>query len=736
MPPVSHRLLFLAAVLSAAPREAVGQEPVPLPRIDGPIVIDGKVDEPIWETVPMLPTTVYSPTFESEPTERTEIRVAYDDHYIYVSGRLYDHDPSAVRANTLYRDQYSGDDVFAIVLDSYDDYESAVWFSVNPSGARSDRTVSNDAEFNAGFPMNADWNSFWDAAATQDDRGWFAEMRIPFSSLGFEDDHGHVVMGMILYRFIARKNERHVYPAIPPNWALGFAKPSQAQRIVLDGVYRSKPLYVAPYVLGGVNRDARLEANSNRYGFNQDMTREVGLDVKYNPTSNLTLDLTANTDFAQVEADDQQINLTRFSLFFPEKRQFFQERAAIFEFNTGGFSRLFHSRRIGLQNGQPIRILGGARLVGRIGGTDIGVLNMQTASAAGLPSENFGVARLRRQVFNPYSTIGAITTTRADQDGHYNVAVGADGVFRPFGDEYLSVKWTHTFDDRISGSFVDASRFLARWERRNDNGFSYAADYIRSGSAYNPGLGFDTRFNYTFGSNLLQYQWFTGASSPFRKVTLRNRASGYLRNTDHTVQTSTITPFLEFELKSGAQLQIQLDNRYESVRDTFALSGGPNILPGRYWFHEGQLRIMLSRGGIYRGDLTLTTGSFFDGWRTSVRATPTWSISRHLELGGEYFVNLVRFGDRNAELNAHLARVRIQIAADIHLSLNTFVQYNSTIDQVTANGRLRYHFREGQDLWIVYNEAVNTDRDVLTGPRLPFSNSRVFLIKYTHTFIR
>jgi hypothetical protein len=292
-------------------------EPLRLSRLTTPIEFDGRVDEPAWNAVAPLPLTMFTPTWGGKLTERSEIRVAYDDRYLYVGARLYDDEARKIRANTLYRDRYSGDDLVAIVLDTYNDRQTASWFTVNPAGNRIDRAVSNDGEFSNGDPMNDNWNTYWDVATTQSDSGWFAEMRIPFSSLGFQDVNGQVTMGLIVYRVIARKNERQLFPAIHPNWDLAFAKPSQAQRVVLDGVHSRRPVYLTPYGLGGVAWRAQLNDGGTRYVRPTDATYESGLDVRYSPTSNLALDLTANTDFAQVEADDQQVALDRFPLFYP-----------------------------------------------------------------------------------------------------------------------------------------------------------------------------------------------------------------------------------------------------------------------------------------------------------------------------------------------------------------------------------------------------------------------------------
>ena len=365
VPFVLAELLLAAGRLPGAQAAiAQPQDTLRIPRLSAPIVFDGMPNERAWDEISPLPLSVFSPVFRAAPTERTEIRVAYDDTYFYASGRMYDSDPKGIRVNTYYRDRYSGDDLLGVLLDTYADHQTASWFVMNPAGVRTDRALSNDAEFSQGEPMNPNWNTFWDAATARTADGWFAEMRIPFSSLGFQDAHGRVVMGIGVYRFIARKNERHAFPAIPPSYGpLAFAKPSRFTPMVLEGVHRRQPVYVTPYALGGASRAAALDAAGTGYRFADDVTHEGGLDLRLSPTSNLTLDLTANTDFAQVEADDQQINLTRFSLFFPEKRQFFQERGAIFDFSLGDFDRLFHSRRIGLVEEVPIRLLGGARLV-------------------------------------------------------------------------------------------------------------------------------------------------------------------------------------------------------------------------------------------------------------------------------------------------------------------------------------------------------------------------------------
>ena len=712
------------------------QPPVKLHRLAGPIQLDGLIDEPAWQAVEPLPLVMYQPTYQGAMTERTEIRVAYDDDYLYAAGHFYVRNPDDLRGNSFYRDRWSGDDTFGLVLDTFNDNESALWFYTTPLGTRFDAAVANDAEGSD----NYNWNTFWDVATTQTNEGWFAEMRIPFTSLGFQDDAGRTVFGLIAYRWLGASSARYIYPDIPPNWENGARKPSVAQDVILEGVYSRKPVYVTPYGLGGVRQVSALNPSETAYHFDDDFTREIGLDVKYNLTNNLTLDATVNTDFAQVEADDQQINLTRFSLFFPEKRQFFQERSGIFEFDTGANgSRLFHSRRIGLVDGQPIRILGGTRLVGRVGEWDVGLLDMQTAKQDGIPSENFGVLRLRRKVFNPFSTVGGLATSRIDADGGYNLAYGLDGIVRVIGDEYLTAKWAQTLDkdqlDAESFDFLDAGRFMLKWERRNIQGLSYELEITRSGADYDPALGFVRRRDVTFLSPDVNYQSFRGADSRFRRIWVGNWSNFYLRNEDGSVESAWLHPFYWFQTKGGATVLFSTAHAYEDVRNAFSFSDEVGVPVGSYWFHDLWLAANSPAGWFFRPDITFRTGSFYDGWKTTLNTGATWNLSRHLELGGAYELNLIRFSDRDQRLDTHLGQVRIQAALNTHLSATAFLQYNSIADVFSVNTRIRYHFGEGNDLWLVYNEGFNTERHQPFGPRLPVTDSRAILLKYTYTFI-
>ena len=737
-PPLSlFRLTLFAFLFGSGGLASAQQAPLVLPRFEGELVLDGLPIEPGWRAVAPLPAIQYEPFAGEPPTEPTEFRFAYDDEYLYASLAAYDRDRSGIRANTLYRDRLSGDDHFEFLLDTFNDNESAIVFTTTPAGIRRESAIINDASGGGladGGWLNVDYNTYWDVETQITDEGWFAEVRIPFSSLRFQDDDGRVVMGLIVQRKIARRAERLVFPTVQPdvNWA--FLKPSRAQKVVMEGVFAKTPLYVTPYALSGIGQQSRLSQAGSHFYLEEDVKREVGLDVKYSVTNNLTLDLTANTDFAQAEADDQQVNLTRFSLFYPDKRQFFQERAGLFEFRTGGDSRLFHSRRIGLTDaGQPVRILGGARLVGKVGEWDLGLLDLQTAESHALPSENFGVLRMRRKVLNAYSHAGGIVTSRVGNDGSYNLAYGLDGVLRIAGDDYLSLQWAYTADSDVTGlNALNGGLFRVAMERRRRAGFGYESSLLWSGPNYLPGIGFVQRRDFTLLDQRYGYTWMPGEESGLIWHTLQIRGAGFMRNGDGSIESAFIRPSWTFSTTTLASGQFDLEWQHEDLLRPFFLSPDAFVPAGTYGFIQAGAEYSMPRTNLFNAGIRVEGGSFFDGWQARLAFTPTWFVSQHLELGSTYELNRIRFPDRDQKFDAHVLRLRIGTALNTHLSTNAFVQFNSAADAVSANIRFRYNFREGNDLWIVVNEGLNTD--TYGTPTLPRIDNRTVLIKYTHTF--
>lgn len=721
---------------------------VDLPRLDGPITLDGMSDEPAWRGIEPLELTMYEPTFRGTTNRTIQVLVAYDDEAVYVAGRFFHQDPSEIRAFSLTRDRWSGDDGFGILLDTFNDNENAVRFVALPLGTRMDMSITGGGaggeggggSGGGGGPRNLSWNSFWDLETVFTDDGWFGEMRIPFSTLRFEQaEDGSVVMGMMAYAYEPGRASRWTFPAIPQDFP--YTQISTWQDVRFRDVEPRNPVYVSPYALTGTSRAARLNPSETGWEYATSDDLEVGGEVKLNPTPNLTLDLTVNTDFAAVEADQQQINLTRFSLFFDEKRPFFQERAGIFGFDTGAErGTLFYSRRIGLADGRPVPILGGARLVGRLGSWDLGAIAMQTAEDQGLPSENFGVLRVKRRVLNENSFVGAMSTSRVAVDGGYNVTYGLDGLIRGFGDEYFTLKWLQTLQggtDVLDGApgGLDAARVVFDWTRRRLGGLSYQHVVTWSGAGYDPAVGFELRSDFTRVQSDWNYQIFPGETSAFRRFWLGAQSKVWLRNRDDEVETGQFQPFIQVETKPGTTFKLAVNSQYEDVIDPFPLSDAVEVPPGSYQATEGILEFRAPRGWAVRPNTTLTGGQFFDGVRVGVNSDLSWSVDEHLELRGGWEWNRIRFDDRGQEFDSNLLTLTVRGAFDTKLSVDVFGQYNSLLDALTTNTRVRYNFAEGQDLWLVWNEGLNLEREVFGVPRLPLVEARTLTLKYTHTFI-
>lgn len=707
-----------------------------LPRVREPITIDGPSDESAWRLIPPFPVTMYSPTSGGNPTERTEIRVAYDDDWLYVAARLYDSEPAGILSNGLVRDGAGpNDDGFAILLDTFNDKENALGFYTTPAGIRFDFAVYNDAQTSGPPPYNETWNTFWDVAVVKNEQGWFAEMRIPFSSLRFQSASGRVVMGLTTWRYVARKNEVVTFPPIPAKWEWSVIKPSLAQDVVLEGIRARNPIYLAPYVLGGVGHSSVLDYARDAYVRENHPTKNVGLDLKYALTSSLTLDLTLKTDFAQVEADDEQINLTRFSLFFPEKRLFFQERSSIFDVKTGGNSLLFYSRRIGLADTIAVPIYGGLRLIGRLADWDLGFLEMQTERTSFLHSENFGVMRLKKRILNENSYVGAMLTSRTGAD--YNYAYGVDGVLRVEDDDYCTFSWSHTFHResiRERGfRLLSSGRVFAQWERRTNRGFGYMGSVTWSGPRYEPGAGFCDREDFLRVWDWVSYGWYPGEESPIENHRVVFGGWVFLRNSDRSVESLNVGPIWILNLRSGASAKIDVSWMREDLREDLEVSDEVKIPSGAYQFLSFRGEYHTPPGSRIRGSTVIEAGQFYDGSRFSLGVYPEWNVTSHLEVSPEYQINQVRLPERGDALDVHIARLRVRLFFNTELSASTFLQYNSLDHAVILNARLRYNPREGCDFYLVYNEQLNTAR-YRSHPILPVTNTRALLAKFSYTF--
>lgn len=727
-----------------------GKQELVISRLIKEIDFDGIPGEEAWVSIAPIDLIMHSPYFGSPPTEKSDVRVAYDDNYLYIGAWLNYDDPSMIRSASYKRDfvGQSGD-WLGIILDTYNDKENGVLFLTTPDGLRTDANIQRDAVINNSnkIPYNISWNTFWDARTKKSSDGWSVEIRIPLSSIRFQETDGFVRMGLIIQRWMPAKNEMNIFPAIPPNWGdQSTLKPSQAGEVILRDIKPQSPLYLTPYLLTGYRSSYALNSAGTAYLKSDDPTLEAGLDLKYGITTNMVMDLTVNTDFAQVEADDQQINLTRFSLYFPEKRLFFLERSSVFDFSLGGNNNMFYSRRIGLSpDGTPVRIYGGARFIGRLGRWDVGFLDMQTApyyreSPEGLreeilPSENFGVLRLRRQVINSNSNIGAMMTSRIGVDGSYNYVVGFDGVVRMFGEDYLDLRFAGSFDNEINASTLLApARFYSLWERRSSTGLGYAFGYSLVGTDYNPEMGFERLKNYRLFRFDLKYGWLPGAGSILYRHSPEFEIRYFTYADDGALMTFRTKGAWVFQTKNKWKGELSAEYGRENLRDTLSLvQDEVYVPPSQYDNIAYTIDITSPDSRSFYLNLLSESGPYFDGNRFSIRLQPTWNVSRQLEIGATYSYDYVNFSERGQLLSNHIVGLKALFMLDTRFSVNAFIQYNTSENIILTNLRLRYNPKEGNDIYLVINEGRNSD---LSGedPPLPVYNSRSILLKYTYTF--
>ncbi len=570
---------------SHSPVTAAFAEMPLLPRMENEILFDGFVDSLEWGSITTLPLVSHWPAFSTVPGTQTNFRVAYDEKFLYFSVVCYD-DPVNIQKPYFERDKMEMTmDVVSLILDTYNDNENALFFSVSPTGSRIDISVSNDAQGNG--PIDLSWNTYWEAKVTLNDEGWVTEARIPFSSLRFQNINDLTTMGLIAFRYRPFDKQLDVYPAIPPDWGFwSFIKPSQAQNVTFTGIQNKRPWFTSPYLLSSLGYHHNRLPGSQGFDKTSANKLDAGLDIQHAVSNNMNLDITVNTDFAQVEADDQVVNLSRFSLFFPEKRRFFLERSSIMEFSFENENRLFYSRRIGINENKLIPLWGGMRLVGRIKSFDIGAMTMQSREKFDFPSENYGVLRLRKRISENNSYIGGIITSRTDFAGNTNLTYGLDGIINLFKDDYLKVNlaqsWQSQYTDLGSKVPDNRNRIYIQWEDRKQVGFNYSLSYSQVDLNYEPGLGFEMRKNYKAIGDRISWGWFPGEKSSFYYLQFSVNSQAYFSNTTNQLETFLISSFLQLEWNNRSIVQFTYSRFLDNPPGAFNLSQNNVIQPGKY----------------------------------------------------------------------------------------------------------------------------------------------------------
>ena len=711
-----------------------------LPRLTGPVVIDGRSDDAAWQAVPPVPLTVHLPNYGSEPTERTVARIAYDDDALYVMVDASEAHAGGVRASSMIRDDDAPGDFVNVTLDMFGDRQNALSFSTTPGGQRNDWSISNDAQ--NGSSLSPAWNGVWDVATRRDDAGWHAEFRIPFSTLRFKTTaEGRVEFGMSLNRLTAHSNERVTFPDIEPSAPMALWKPSRWQRVSVEGIAATRSVRLTPYVVAGLEGARAPDPGISPWARNE--VTEIGADLKMALTPYVTLDLTANTDFAETEVDDQRVNLTRFPLLYPERRPFFVERAGTFEVRTGETDLLFNSRRVGLTpTGEPVRILGGARIVGQVRGWDIGLFDAQTEQSRALARENLGVLRVRRGVLNKRSWIGMMVTSRIAADSG-QAAFGADGDVYLGGDDYLSFGVAVLAGDAgvggPSAALVSSRGVLPRgamrvsMERRRNRDLWYRVGVSTTGAQYTPALGYVERSDAIRPNAELGYGRVVSNAGHVVRTSVVTSAAWH--NAAASFEGSHAAAVLMLENPSGGTWTLRAARQDDDLLTPFSPTPGTTVPAGRHTAAYAELALTSSTGPRSVIGGSVRAGEYFDGQLYSLVLSPEWRASAHLRVAAEAQVARLDFPERGQREWSRLARLRVMASATPQLSLSAVLQANSLANLATGNVRLRYNVREGDDLWIVYGHHENLDRDRLT-PRVPATAAAGVLVKFTRSFGR
>ena len=730
------RVFFTGWVVLLCLNGLKGQTLVKAYKRTTPLIFDGIVENSEWEGAPPLPVVLHAPTYKGVPSDSTVFYLGYDNQYLYLAARMQYAQPGRVMATSKKRDAMeSANDWLGLVVDSFNDNENSLCFFTTPSGLRTDMNVYNDGQ--GQMPVNISWNTFWDVLVNRTEDGYQAEIRVPFSSLRFQDKNGQVTMGISVFHYYSYNNESVVFPDIPPNWGMLSAwKASQTQKYLFEGLSPKNTLYVSPYALGGVQTESTLNGQGTGYVPEHDPTYEAGLDLKYSMSGNMTLDVTVNPDFAQVEADDQQVNLTRFSLFFPEKRLFFQERSSIFDFTLGGPNRLFYSRRIGLHEDGPVRIFGGLRLVGRIGNWDLGLLDMQTEKAWGENSTNYGVFRLRRRAFNENSYLGGMVVNKMDIHGNYNTGTGLDGIIRFAKNDYLLINYAQTFYNGIGRppfSFENAKIKIVA-ERRTQTGFGYDLTYLRAGPEYFPEMGFEFYEDYWVPFARLWWGRQPGENSKWFYYQFYSQTFQQFNNKTNAPNVGSYTLGVKGETKNGQGISMEAARQTDHPTDTFFLSESHYVLKGDYGFNTINSVYNSPFGKKLMIIFSLQAGQYYDGKQYVVSVGPIWKVSSSLDFKIDFSYNDIFFQQRNMHYQSVVSRFRTTYMLNTKLSAMAFIQLNTLDYRIQSNVRVRFNPREGNDLYIVYNHGANTDRHREL-PVLPLTSISTWALKYTHTFV-
>ena len=711
-------------------RDAQGGATIRATRLPAPLRMDGRLDEPVYGEVRAVGDLIQNIPRAGQPSsEKTDVWVFYDDHAFYVAARCWDADgPGALVANEMRRDngQITNNDSFGVIIDTFYDRRNGYMFITNPLAGQRDLQVTNEGN------SNQDWNPVWVVRSQVFEGGWMTEIRIPFKSIRYRPGREQV-WGINFRRGIRRRNEYSTLTPLPAADGSGaWIRLSRAATLVgLEAPSEGRNLDIKPYAVGGIRTD-----NTVRPAVSNDLERQAGLDVKYGLTKGITLDVSLNTDFAQVEVDEQQVNLTRFNLFFPEKREFFLEGRGIFEFGRPNFTRgsvptggivpeLFFTRQIGLNRGRVVPIIAGGRVTGRIGKTTIGALNMETDAEAvsRTPKTNFTVLRVRQDILKR-SSIGAMFTGRSASlraPGHANTTLGLDGAFSFIN--YLNLNGFY-MRSRTPGLVGSEASYQGRAEWNADR-YGFELNHLFVGDAFNPEVGFVQRPDIRRTLASARFSPRVRRVKAVRQVFLE-ASSEPIQNTAGALITRDDAFSMVTEFHRSDRVFATVTRTYDRLLAPFRLAGGPAIAPGAYTFGNVNGGYTFGAQRKISGTVSAATGTFYDGRQTTlsvsggrVQLTPQFSLEPSLALNW--------FSFPAVDYTTRIARARINYTFTPRMFISGLVQYNSASNSLSSNVRWRWEYIPGSELFVVYTDDHTADLPPrATAPRLL---NRGFVVK-------
>lgn len=663
-------------------------------KTENPPVLDGRLTDQAWQdAIPFADFRMVEPFPGNQPSEKTEVRVVYTSNGIYFGIKCFDSDPEKITANTMDHDKSDGrdEDVVSILLDPFQDKRSAYIFIVNPRGARSEG-------FANGEHSSLGWDGLWEARSRKDDEGWSCEIFISFKTISFNPKLSS--WGLNIERYIARKQEVIRYSGI--NLNSFFSNPKEAGLLVgLTGIKQGMGLSIRPY-------SKVLRTENKAEGLNPEYNLKGGIDIYKNITPNLVGAFTVNTDFAETEVDERMLNITRFPLYYPEKRTFFLEGSDIFDFGGTSSSTFlpFFSRRIGLMEGQPVPLDWGTKFYGKLDNTNIALLDVQTGNSSSAPSSNMFAGRISQNIFDE-SKIGVIVTN-GSQSGERNTLAGAD----------LSYKTSRFMDDK---NFAVSLWGVKNWNEKrggNKNAFGIFIDYPNDlidaavrynffGDSLDPGLGFLPRRGYHSLYTSASYMPRPGKGligDLIRQWFFELRMTNYWNLEGDLESMQIFTAPVNFRTESGEHVEFNVIPNREVLPYDFEVSDGVIIPIGDYSFTNYRFEVNTASYRAVQVDFSYRFGQFYNGHYRDLETGITLKADGYatFEIGANLIRGRLPAGDFSE--NVYFSRLNIYLTPDLGLTNN--IQFDDISNTIGYNGRLFWQIRPGNVIYLVYNNNI------------------------------